>query len=387
MKKSLISGLLVTAVSANLFYPVSASSIDTQHEFIHTVTPQNEGIQNTMSNSIRTLGSQIPLIQAYGLVLLQQPEVKVETMTSLTNHQAFAKNNVKEWLDEYNPKLLDLNQEMMRFSSRFNTYYSKIYELSGELNDNPEAKASFSNAFGKLKGQVQMIQENMEYTSLELNRYNTLLIQDSENFAERADASIQFLQGPNGDIVQLRSEIKRIQDEIQEELTTILNRPQEIINGSISIGKQVFTITSTGAQTKTVDFVLIKNLSDELVNISDSQVTTAALNIKQKQQELIPLIQQLSETQIQATQITLIEDQVDGFTELINRQLTILDYLIQDWKALNNRMKEIEAALESNGDIDTAQLQTKLAQLKKLSDDINKQTNQFEDFVTNVKVQ
>ena len=70
-----------------------------------------------------------------------------------------------------------------------------------------------------------------------------------------------------------------------------MNRPQEIIKGSINIGKQVFTITNQTAQTKTIDFVSIGTLSNEIVNAADSQTREAALRIQQKQKELLPLIQ------------------------------------------------------------------------------------------------
>ena len=54
-----------------------------------------------------------------------------------------------------------------------------------------------------------------------------------------------------------------------------MNRPQEIIKGSINIGKQVFTITNQTAQTKTIDFVSIGTLSNEIVNAADSQTREA----------------------------------------------------------------------------------------------------------------
>ena len=61
-----------------------------------------------------------------------------------------------------------------------------------------------------------------------------------------------------------------------------MNRPQEIIKGSINIGKQVFTITNQTAQTKTIDFVSIGTLVMKLVNAADSQTReAAALRINQ----------------------------------------------------------------------------------------------------------
>lgn len=385
MKRIFITGLLVTAVSASCLMPMNAFAESNPSGFSQ-LNAQNIMARNTLSNSIRTLGSNSPLIQAYGLVILQQPDIKVEAMSSLTTHQQFARNNVRQWMDEYNPKLMNLNQDMMRFSTRFNSYYSRLYDLAGKVNESEQAKEDFVNAFSRLQVQVQMIQDEMEQTSLEINRFNTLLVKDSETLSARAELAIQSLNGSNGDIVQLRADIKRIQEEIQAELTKILNRPKEIIKGSINIGKQVFNITSTGAQSKTVDFVSIGNLSDELINVSDSQARESAHIIEQKQKELIELIRKLSQTQIQATGITFIEDQVNGFTELINRQIITLGYLVSDWKAINETMNQIKMDLSAGVNIESDELQKQLIQLKKLSDELNKQTNQYEDFGTNVVV-
>ena len=47
-----------------------------------------------------------------------------------------------------------------------------------------------------------------------------------------------------------------------------------------------------------------------------------------KAKELLPLIQKLSQTEAEATQITFVEDQVNSFTELIDRQITTLETLL-----------------------------------------------------------
>ena len=87
-----------------------------------------------------------------------------------------------------------------------------------------------------------------------------------------------------------------------------MNRPQEIIKGSINIGKQVFTITNQTAQTKTIDFVSIGTLSNEIVN---AQIVKREKRLFafSKSKKLLPLIQKLSQTEAEATQITFVEDQ------------------------------------------------------------------------------
>lgn len=123
-----------------------------------------------------------------------------------------------------------------------------------------------------------------------------------------------------------------------------------------------------------------------IVNAADSQTREAALRIQQKQKELLPLIQKLSQTEAEATQITFVEDQVNSFTELIDRQIITLETLLTDWKVLNNNMIQIQTNVEEGTYTDSSLLQKHFNQIKKVSDEMNKQTNQFEDYVTNVEV-
>ncbi|PEA00919.1 HBL/NHE enterotoxin family protein [Bacillus cereus] len=385
MKKSLVTGLLVTAMLASPLNYVSAYHKEVQSKSEPTYV-QNVISASALSHSIRTLGSQSPLAQAYGLIILQQPTLKGNGMSSLTNHQEFVKNHVREWLDEYSPKLIDLNQDMQHFSTRFNGYYSTLYDLAETVNTDEVTKISFVNAFNRLQQVVQTIQGDMNQTLLELNRFNDLLVQDSKGFSEKANIVIQSLEGSDGTVTQLRNDIKRIQEEIQVELTKILNRPNEILNGSINIGKQIFTIANGAAQTQTIEFLSISSLGGGLLNLFDSQTAAAARAIEQKQKELLPLIQKLAATQIQVTELTFIEDQTSGFTEMIKRQITTFEYLMADWKLLNNTMTQIQNNLSKGAHADSGVLQSQLIQLKNFSDELHKQTKQFENFVTNVTI-
>ncbi|MGG2066041.1 MULTISPECIES: HBL/NHE enterotoxin family protein [unclassified Bacillus (in: firmicutes)] len=385
MKKTLVAGLLVTAVSTSCFVPVNAFAESKQPQ-LQQANIQNAFIMNTLSNSIRTLGSQTPLIQGYGLVILKQPDIKVNAMSSLTTDQRIAREHVKEWMDEYNPKLFDLNQEMKGFNTRFTNYYDRLVELAGKMNEDPQAKADFISAFNRLQNQVQTVQTNMERTSVDLNGYKDQLIEDSDSLSKRVNTAVQTLNGANGDVVKLRAEIKQTQEEIQNEFTKILNRSKEILNGSIKVGKQSVDIAKTGAETKTIDFTSIQELGNGILDAADSETQQANNTIKQKRQQLILLLQKLSQYEIQTTQMTLIDDQVGSFTNLIKKQLKAYDGLVNDWKALNETMVQMKTGLDTDTNIDSKALQTQLTQLKTFTDEMNKQIKQYEDFATKIEV-
>lgn len=383
MKKACLIGLVAATLSTSGFTNVTALAAPSNQQ-VHT---QGLAEVHTLSNSIRMLGAQTPLIQAYGLVILQQPNAKIEAMSSLTNHQVFAKMNVREWLDEYNPQILAMNQEMMQSNNRFNGYYNKLLNLLGSLNNNEQAKKDFITAVDQMQQQAQVAYEHLEKTNSSLNRFKEQLVTDSKNLSEKSNIAIQSLQGGKGNVEQLRAEVKRLQEEIQNNLITILNRPDEIIKGSINIGKELFKITSTTAESKTIDFTSISSLSEEFMKVSDSKTRQAALNLQQKHKELLAVIQKLSQMQVQATEIIFIEDQVNSFAELISRQVATFEKTAGDWKLFKEGLTQLKAICHAQGNVNTTDLQKQLTQLKEWNDTLNKQTKQFEDSVMQVTVQ
>ncbi|WP_339161042.1 HBL/NHE enterotoxin family protein [Siminovitchia sp. FSL W7-1587] len=214
MIKKLLTGVMILAI---ILSPIAPKNVLAQ--------PKEDLTSITFSNWIRTLGSQYPLLQSYGLVILKQPNINIKNMSSLNNHQQIARSNVREWLDYYSPKLIYLNESLNSLSQRTDQYYNRLYQLAGQI-DNEQEKKEFLNRFNRLQDTVEDIQISMQNTSTDLNTYKGLLISDNQALAERAEKAIHELSGDNGEAVKLGEQIKKLLAEIQEELLKILNNPE-----------------------------------------------------------------------------------------------------------------------------------------------------------------
>ncbi|PFN11500.1 HBL/NHE enterotoxin family protein [Bacillus cereus] len=379
MKKTLITGVLLTAVATNYLIPVNAFAAE-NHLEVQQINSQQERASDTLSLSLRRVGSNSALLQGYGLVILQQSNITLPAMGSLTTHQKIAKTNVKEWLDEHNPKLIALNQDIKKFSTKFNGYYQTLYDLAGQVNENEQEKQNFEKGLSTLKDQGQNTKSTMNDTLSKFKDFKTLLDDDVEKFSTAASNAIQSVQGPGGDAIQLRENIKKLQQDIQTELTNILNRPSEIINGSINFGKKVYTIGMSSAESQTIDLVSIQSLTGDLLDLSDDKIKESANKIDAINNELVLLTKNLSDMLIQVTGITFIEDQVTGFAGMIDRQITTLEFLMKDWDVINEKMNQIQSNLDSG--LNSGLLKDQLVELKKLNDEMENQSKQFEDFLT-----
>ncbi|MBG9612219.1 HBL/NHE enterotoxin family protein [Bacillus cereus] len=384
MKKICLIGLVTTTLSTSCF--LSGHTLAAPLSGDQQIHIQQLAEVHALSNSIRMLGRQTPLVQAYGLVILQQPNAKVKAMSGLTLSQTFAKNNVREWLDEYDPQIVNLNQEMMRCNVRFNNYYNKLVELSKNLNGNKQTTTDFIAAVDQLQQQVQETNEHLKPTGTLLKQFNEQVKTDSKALSEKAKLAIGSLEGGEGEIEKARKDIKRLQEEIQTNLTTILNRPGEIIKGTINIGTDIFKAISKTADSKILEVSSIGSLSESLMSASDSNTRQAVLKLQEKQKELLAVIQGLSQTEIQATEITCIEEQVNSFADLISRQVNTFENAVGDWGLFEEKLTQLKTQVHTEANVKGTDVQKQLTQLKEWNDTLYKQTKQFEDTILQVTV-
>ncbi|MEW9576655.1 HBL/NHE enterotoxin family protein [Bacillus toyonensis] len=384
MKKALVAGLLVTAVSTSCFSPVNtfAESNTTYLQPSSILGPA----MDRLSNSITKLGSQTPLIQGYGLIILQQTDLDVNTIYGITTDQGTARNHVRDWLDVYNPKLFKVNQDIKSFGIRFTNYYDTLVELAGKMNEDPQAKALFVRIFNLLQGDVQKIQYNMKINSEDLNNFKDALVEDSNKFSIKVTRAFESYKSSNGDIEKLRTEMGQLNAGIQEDFEKLLALPKENLDGSLNITKSVINILKDGVKDKTVDVSNLEAIYNQYGQLKNDKVTELNKAIAQKQQKLIQLVQNLSNIEVQATQMTLIEQQLNNFTRTVKNQTQSFDNLVSSWDTFNNIMIQTGTSLNADTKIDSNSLQARLKELKQFTDELNKQTTEYQESVTKIKV-
>ncbi|KAF6544197.1 HBL/NHE enterotoxin family protein [Bacillus sp. EKM202B] len=384
MKKALVAGLLVTAVSTSCFSPVNtfAESNTTYLQPSSILGPA----MDRLSNSITKLGSQTPLIQGYGLIILQQPDLDVNTIYGITTDQGTARNHVRDWLDTYNPKLFKVNQDIQSFGITFTNYYNTLVELAGKMNEDPQAKALFVRIFNLLQGDVQKIQYNMKINSEDLNNFKDDLVEDSNKFSIKVTRAFESYKSSNGDIEKLRTEMGQLNAGIQEDFEKLLALPKENLDGSLNITKSVINILKDGVKDKTVDVSNLEAIYNQYGQLKNDKVTELNKAIAQKQQKLIQLVQNLSTIEVQATQMTLIEQQLNNFTRTVKNQTQSFDNLVSSWNTFNNIMIQTGTSLNADTKIDSNSLQAQLKELKQFTDELKKQTTEYQESVTKIKV-
>ncbi|PEQ47453.1 HBL/NHE enterotoxin family protein [Bacillus cereus] len=375
MKKMLITGLLITGVSTSYFAPLNTLA-DTPPNSQHTNSP-NEFNVNRLKDSMVALGARMPVIEGYGLVLLKQPNIEAPAIHGIAVDQQTARKYVQDWLDIHNPKLFSVNQDMMRFGKKFTTYYDKLLELAGQMNENPQAKVAFVKAFNGIQNQMQATFLAMQDVSADLSNYKNELDKDSKQFSTKVGRAIELYKGSNGDIEKLRTQIEKYDDEIQNEITKLLSLPSENLKDLIDIGEQIAQI-HIDALNKSINLSDVGLLFTNSGKALNTDVQELNNKITQKRQQKMESIKQLAGIEIQATQMILVDQKLNNFTKLIKQQSQSFDKVVSSWERFNTTVMQVQASLNSDKKIDSNALQTQLNELKKFTDTLNIQTQEYE---------
>lgn len=385
MKKALVAGLLVTAVSTSCLLPVNTFA-ESNTTYLQQTSSQNQVALNRLSESLRTLGSQTPLIQGYGLIILKQPDLAVNAIPGITTDQRTARNNVNEWLDKYNPKLFKVNLDLQSFGTSFTGYYDILVELAEEINKDPQAKKDFVSVLDMIQDDVEAIQLDIKGISASLNYYKDGLVRNSDSFSDKVSRAIQGYKSSGGDIEKLRADIEKLDEGIQNDFTKLLALPKENIKGSLNIGMTIIDIWKDAGKDHTLDTSNLEVIYNQVGQLQNDEVTKLNTAIHQKNQQKILLLQKLSRIEVQATQMTLIDRQLQNFTSGVQNQVQSFDNLVSGWEIFNRTMTEMKTYLNNDKQLDSDAVKAKLTEFKNFTDELNKQTNEYYDSVTKIKV-
>ncbi|HDR7791152.1 TPA: HBL/NHE enterotoxin family protein [Bacillus paranthracis] len=395
MKKKLYTSLLVATVMT--------SSLGTTKVFAAPMVYPNQVIStknvdtSQFSSSLRKLGEQATLLQAYALIIENQPAFNLPQIPSLQDIHQLIQADMNEWRKEiFNKRLLHINENNRNFVNTFNGYVEQ--ENLGGI---PKRLGS------RLIDQQRAIQQTLN----ELEDLKNSLDKHKDGLTKRIQETNTFFNGGSGRIAKLKEEIATIQAGMQKDLDAISSVPGILVNSGTSIGAAVwkllypmakgetqaalenlaaatkkledakkaaiekakkdggesidieqiikeveanFAKTPDGielkaAALKTYDF-MDKIDIDQIKKIIDGEAAgnaalekqkEAIVSLAEKNNQLYAATRDLQTADIQALQLLLIESKVDIFAEQIDREMDLLKKHQKDWTIIEQTIKEL----------------------------------------------
>ncbi|MBJ8113534.1 HBL/NHE enterotoxin family protein [Bacillus cereus group sp. N6] len=425
MKKQLYTSLLVATVMT--------SSLGTANAFAAPMV-HPEQVQNIksvdlsqFSSSFRKLGEQAALLQAYALIIENQPAFNLPQVPALQDVQQLIQGDMKEWRGEIlNKRLLRINESNRNFVRTFDTYveHENLEVIPTRLGDKMEKQ-----------------QINIQQTLNELEELKTSLGKHKNNLTTRIQEADKFLNGGSGRIAELKKGIGTIQASMQKDLDVISSVPGILVNSGTTIGsavwKLLYPVTKGGTQaaleyvaaaakkleeakkaaiekakkdgTAEVDIErIMKEIEENFANTPEGKSLTteslkkydfmdkvdieqikkiieaealgsgilqkqkdAIVSLAEKNNQLYTATRDLQTADIQALQLLLIESKVSMFEEQVDTEMDLLKKHQKDWVLIEQAIKELPETPTSSD----------LKTLKALCKQLDEQIKSFDNVV------
>ncbi|PGW33416.1 HBL/NHE enterotoxin family protein [Bacillus thuringiensis] len=390
-KKIYTSLLTATVITSSLGTANVLAAPMTNPEQI--VSMENVDI-GSFSSSLRKLGEQATLLQAYTFIIEDQPALYLPRVPALQDIQQLIQADTKEWRQRiFHRHLLDLNENNRSFINIFNTYVEQgnLEGIQKKLNSR------------KIEQQVALQQ-----TINELEDFKDVLNKHQNSFTRRVQESDNFLNGGSGRIAELQKDIQTINVGIQSDLEAISSVPGILVNSGTIIGsavwKLLYPVAKGGTQSalsylatankkledakkiaidkakkdgiENIDIEkIIKEVEenfakspeglaleakkydfmdkidiDQIKKIVDAEAAgnaallkqkTAILSLAERNNQLFTLTQNLKATEIQSMYILFIESKVDMFAEQIDAEISLLKKHQKDWNIIEQAITEL----------------------------------------------
>ncbi|MBG0969262.1 HBL/NHE enterotoxin family protein [Bacillus sp. SRB3LM] len=376
----------------------------------------------SFSSSLRKLGEQATLLQAYTFIIEDQPALYLPRVPALQDIQQLIQADTKEWRQRiFHRHLLDLNENNRSFINIFNTYVEQgnLEGIQKKLNSR------------KIEQQVALQQ-----TINELEDFKDVLNKHQNSFTRRVQESDNFLNGGSGRIAELKKDIQIINVGLQSDLEAISSVPGILVNSGTIIGsavwKLLYPVAKGGTQSalsylatankkledakktaidkakkdgienieteriikevednfakspeglaleaKKYDF-MDKIDIDQIKKIVDAEAAgnaallkqrDAILSLAERNHQLFTLTQNLKATEIQSMHILFIESKVDMFAEQIDAEIFLLKKHQKDWNIIEQAITDLPQKPT------TADLKTLRKLCKQLEDQIKSFNN------------
>ncbi|MGG1329853.1 HBL/NHE enterotoxin family protein [Bacillus tropicus] len=395
MKKQLYTSFLVATVMT--------SSLGTVNVFaapmVHPEQVQNikDVDLSQFSSSFRKLGEQATLLQAYALIIENQPAFNLPQVPALQDIQQLIQGDMNEWRREiFNKRLIGINEKNRDFTRTVNTYVEQ---------ENLEGIPR------RLDVKMKKQQTELKQTLNELEELKTSLDKHKNNLTTRIQKADKLLNGGSGRIAELNKEIGTIQTNMQKDLDVISSTPGILVNAGTTIGsavwKLLYPVAKGETQAALEQFVaaakkleeakqvaiekakkdgnteidverITKEVEENFANtpegrslIADSlkkydfmdkididqikkiiegeaagsailqKQKDAIVSLAEKNNQLYTATRDLQAADIQTLQLLLIESKVSMFAEQVDTEMDLLKKHQKDWTLIEQAIKEL----------------------------------------------
>ncbi|EJP84951.1 HBL/NHE enterotoxin family protein [Bacillus cereus] len=295
-----------------------------------------DGLREAMEQT----GSNALVMDLYALTLIKQQNADFTDVTSvpddlaknITNHQNTSRDNARRWLDDIHPKLINTNQDIINYNTKFQNYYDDLV-AAVDAKDKEWLKAGLNNLnkdISKYKGRVDEAIQDLRTLRDDMGNDTQSIKTDTNNL-------ISILNSQESGLPALQQQIDACNGVITQGSKNIVAAAAALGLGTIFIiaGGIAIGIGSGGWGIPLVlggvgaiaggTYLMVETLRS--MNVAREGIRTATL--------------ELNNTKAQMVVVTNIKNQSSNLSETIDIAMGALQSMSDQWQVLSAKYSSL----------------------------------------------
>lgn len=282
-----------------------------------------QGLQDALTKT----GSNMLVMDLYALTILKQANVNLDGLTTINNdlqnslkyNQDVARQNAKQWLDGIKPQIIQTNQNIISYNQEFQSYYDILVEAAKD-----QDKETLQAVLKELINSISAYQGTVNKLAKDLGDLRTKLGDDTRNLKGNAGQITDILAGEKQGIPAMKKQIEANYTLIDE-------------NNKVYIGSSV--ATALGAYL--VATIIFAPIGAGGLGGGIYGVVTSQQQIKQAQEEIKRLTQNISTAEQQVVRLTTLEKNTNNLTATIDTAITAVEKIKDQWTIMGSQYQSL----------------------------------------------
>ena len=298
-----------------------------------------------LQKALEETGSHVIVMDAYALTMLKAPDFKFDTVNvfktssdkdlvnRVLNAQKTSKGHATYWLDVLKPNLINLNQGIVNYGTKFDNYYQTIVDAVDEK-DKETTKLGIERLYKSVEEHKQTIDQLVK----DLQTFRNTLFTDSQSFTSSTDSMIAKLAGNDAAIAALQQEIAAYNKQVDTATKMIIGGS---VTAAIGAGLDLLGVglIATGVGTPLGVTIGLVGGIGFLGGIA--AVATGAAMLTKANNHIKDLTTQLTELQQQVVSLELTKGQTKAFAETIDLAIASAQVLADQWTTMGSKYKSL----------------------------------------------
>ena len=281
-------------------------------------------------------------VQTYVAAILRQPDIKLEQLPDLPNFQKTARQHAQNWLDQVLPAIITTNADIIDYANGFASFYRTLVKLAEKIDTGDKSQLKeFTQGLVLLRNNLNRKDEQAKYTEIQLQNFKAEVSVDHEHFNKEATKVTEKLEGSDGDLAKISSQIDTIDGQLHTYIGVMAGGGVGIVGGIVIILVGSFaTIQTEGLSTE-----LILAGTGLLVGGIGSEITGGveyALALKERK----ALQEKLTNDKQGIGILKHVQSLLNGFVNQTDSAIRAVGALREEWSLLSDDLDKVIADLD-----------------------------------------